>query len=59
MARFGAGRTYVNFTGEAGDDQARAAYAPDTYRRLQQLKDRYDPSNLFCFNQNVTPSAAS
>ena len=59
MARYGAGRTYVNFTGEAGDDNVRAAYAPDTYRRLQQLKDRYDPSNLFRFNQNVTPSAAS
>ena len=59
MALHGAGRTYVNFTGEAGDDQVKAAYPPDTYRRLQQLKDRYDPSNLFRFNQNVTPSATS
>ena len=59
MAFHGAGRTYVNFTGEAGDDQVKAAYPPDTYRRLQQLKDRYDPSNLFRFNQNVTPSATS
>ena len=49
----------MNFTGEAGDDQVKAAYPPDTYRRLQQLKDRYDPSNLFRFNQNVTPSATS
>ena len=32
---------------------------PDTYRRLQQLKNRYDPSNLFRFNQNVMPSATS
>jgi FAD/FMN-containing dehydrogenase len=59
MARYGAGRTYVNFTGEADDDQVRAAYAPDTYRRLQQVKDRYDPSNLFPFNQNVKPSTTS
>jgi FAD/FMN-containing dehydrogenase len=59
MARYGAGRTYVNFTGEADDDQVRAAYAPDTYRRLQQVKDRYDPSNLFRFNQNVKPSTTS
>jgi FAD/FMN-containing dehydrogenase len=59
MALYGAGRTYVNFTGEAGDDQVRAAYAPDTYGRLQQLKDRYDPSNLFRFNQNVKPSTTS
>ena len=59
MARYGAGRTYVNFTGEGGDDNVKAAYPPDTYRRLQQLKNRYDPSNLFRFNQNVTPSATS
>ncbi|MET0458440.1 MAG: FAD-binding oxidoreductase [Ilumatobacteraceae bacterium] len=57
MARYGTGRTYVNFTGEGGDDNVRAAYAPDTYRRLQQVKDRYDPSNMFRFNQNVMPSA--
>ncbi len=59
MAQYGAGRTYVNFTGEAGDDNVRAAYPPDTYRRLQQLKNRYDPSNLFRFNQNVTPTATN
>ena len=57
MAVYGAGRTYVNFAGESDEDTVRAAYAPDTYGRLQQLKDRYDPSNLFRFNQNVTPSA--
>jgi FAD/FMN-containing dehydrogenase len=57
MATYGGGRTYVNFTGEAGEDTVNAAYPPNTYRRLQQLKDRYDPSNLFRFNQNVTPSA--
>jgi len=57
VARYGAGRTYVNYTGEASDDTVRAAYAPDTYRRLQQVKDRCDPSNLFRFNQNITPSA--
>ena len=59
MARYGAGRTYVNFTGEAGDDNVRAAYPPDTYRRLQHLKNRCDPSNVFRFNQNVTPSVMS
>ena len=53
------GARSVNFTGEAGEDNVKAAYAPDTYRRLQHLKNRYDPSNLFRFNQNVTPSATS
>ena len=59
MARYGAGRTYVNYTGEAGEANVKAAYAPDTYRRLQHLKNRYDPSNLFRFNQNILPSATS
>lgn len=56
MARYGKGRMYVNFTGEGGDDKVKAAYAPDTYSRLQQVKDRCDPYNLFRFNQNVAPS---
>jgi FAD/FMN-containing dehydrogenase len=59
IARHGTGRTYVNFTGEAGDDNVKAAYTPDTHRRLQQLKNQYDPSNLFRFNQNITPPATT
>ena len=56
MARYGAGRTYVNFTGDAADATVKAAYPPETYQRLQQLKDRYDPANLFCFNHNIPPT---
>jgi len=48
--------TYVNFTGEAGEDRVRAAYPPDTYRRLVAVKDRYDPTNMFRLNQNIPPS---
>jgi FAD/FMN-containing dehydrogenase len=58
MVAYGAGRTYVNFAAEADEATLNAAYAPETFRRLQRLKDRYDPSNLFRFNQNVTPSAS-
>jgi FAD/FMN-containing dehydrogenase len=50
--------TYVNFTGEAGEDRVRAAYPKDTYERLVAVKDRYDPTNLFRLNQNLRPSAA-
>ena len=29
----------------------------DNFPRLQRLKDRYDPNNLFRRNQNIPPSA--
>jgi FAD/FMN-containing dehydrogenase len=57
MAAYGNGRLYVNFTGEGGADNVKAAYAPDVLRRLQQVKDRCDPSNRFRFNHNVAPSS--
>lgn len=56
MGRFlGSGR-YANYMGddEAGD-QAAAAYGPN-YRRLQDIKRRYDPENVFHLNQNIRPS---
>ena len=56
MAKYGAGQVYVNFTGEGGADKVKAAYSDKTYKRLQKVKDRTDPSNLFRFNQNIAPS---
>jgi FAD/FMN-containing dehydrogenase len=35
-----------------------AAYPPDTWIRLQQLKRRLDPKNRFRFNANIPPDAA-
>ncbi|MBS0340119.1 MAG: FAD-binding oxidoreductase [Proteobacteria bacterium] len=53
---FAAGR-YVNYldNDEAGDPVA-AAYGPN-YRRLQQVKARFDPTNFFRMNQNIRPLA--
>jgi FAD/FMN-containing dehydrogenase len=50
----GVGR-YVNYLDhdESGDPVA-AAYGPN-YRRLQELKAKYDPSNFFHMNQNIRP----
>ena len=48
--------TYVNFTGEADATLVRASYRPATYRRLVELKNEYDPTNLFRLNQNIAPS---
>lgn len=56
MAAYGSGRTYVNFTGDVAGDKARMSYPPDTYARLQAVKDEYDPTNVFRFNQNIPPT---
>jgi FAD/FMN-containing dehydrogenase len=47
---------YVNFTGEANTTLVRASYPEDTYRRLVELKNEYDPTNLFRLNQNIAPT---
>ncbi len=49
---------YVNFTGEDAPDQVHASYPSATYRRLAEVKNRYDPANLFRLNQNIPPVAA-
>ncbi len=56
MKPFTTGRAYLNFIGEEGEDRVRAAFGPETYARLQALKDRYDPTNLFRLNQNIKPT---
>jgi FAD/FMN-containing dehydrogenase len=55
---FATGGVYLNFIGEEGEDRVRSAYGADAYARLQALKDRYDPDNLFRRNQNIKPSGA-
>ena len=51
----GGGR-YVNYFAEddAGQEAARAAYGPN-YERLVQVKQAYDPENVFHLNANVDP----
>jgi FAD/FMN-containing dehydrogenase len=56
MAAYGAGRMYVNFTGEGSAGTMKASYPPETFARLQAVKDTYDPDNVFRFNQNIPPS---
>jgi FAD binding domain-containing protein/berberine-like enzyme len=57
MQPFAAG-VYVNYlsVGEQSD-RVRQAYGEEKYARLVELKNRYDPSNRFCFNQNILPDA--
>jgi FAD/FMN-containing dehydrogenase len=50
------GAVYVNNLGDEGQDRVKDAYGPN-HRRLVALKDRYDPANVFCLNQNIRPTA--
>ena len=50
-----AGTAYVNFMPEDEVDRVEAAYGGN-YRRLVEVKRRYDPQNLFRLNQNVRPN---
>ena len=46
---------YVNFLAEVDQKQVRAAYPGDTWKKLGQVKKKYDPTNLFRLNQNIPP----
>jgi FAD/FMN-containing dehydrogenase len=54
-APFATGGVYVNFLTGEEEDRVRAAYGPN-YERLVEIKNRYDPTNLFRMNQNIRPS---
>jgi len=55
--RQGDGGAYVNFLGDEGEAQVRAAYPGPTWERLAAIKARYDPTNLFRLNQNISPAS--
>jgi FAD/FMN-containing dehydrogenase len=53
--RQGEGGAYVNFLGDEGEARIREAYPGSTFERLAEIKQRYDPTNLFRLNQNIPP----
>jgi len=48
---------HVNFLSEEGEGRVKDAYTDAVWERLVRIKDRYDPDNLFCMNQNIRPSS--
>jgi FAD/FMN-containing dehydrogenase len=48
---------YVNFLdSDDGAGRVREAYGDDTYRRLAEVKAKYDPDNVFHNNKNILPA---
>lgn len=58
MQPFLADAAYVNYLGAVDDESVRSAYGAK-YARLAALKDKFDPTNFFCMNQNIRPTAAT
>lgn len=56
IKQFSTGKLYLNFLTDTGEDKVVAAYGEEKYEKLVQLKNKYDPENLFHLNQNIKPS---
>jgi FAD/FMN-containing dehydrogenase len=53
------GGVYINFLeGEEARQRTADAYLPETYRKLQALKAKYDPDNIFHFGFDIPPARA-
>ena len=57
IAPHATGGEYVNYMAEdVPGDRLRATYGDAKFARLRELKELYDPENVFRFNQNIEPS---
>lgn len=52
---YSAGGAYVNFMMDEGQERVQASFR-DNYGRLAIIKKKYDPTNFFRVNQNITPA---
>jgi FAD/FMN-containing dehydrogenase len=56
----GGGAAYVNYLNDdASPGEVKQAYGGQKYGRLQELKAKYDPQNLFRYNQNIPRACTS
>lgn len=54
---YSSGGAYLNFMMDEGQDRIKASYKQN-YKRLAQIKKKYDPDNFFSVNQNILPEDA-
>jgi FAD/FMN-containing dehydrogenase len=47
---------YANFLVNDWEGRIREAYPGFTWRRLTEIKKKYDPTNLFHLNPNIPPA---
>jgi FAD/FMN-containing dehydrogenase len=57
MKPWASGRQYLNMLDEDRVDRVAAAYGPEKFAKLQALKAKWDPTNLFRHNQNIPPAS--
>ncbi|HKG35405.1 MAG TPA: FAD-binding oxidoreductase [Solirubrobacterales bacterium] len=51
------GAVYPNFIGDEGQSRVAAAYGPDNYRRLAEVKAEFDPDDVFHLHHGIEPLA--
>jgi FAD/FMN-containing dehydrogenase len=52
---FASAGQYVNFMTEDEGERVNSVYGPN-YQRLAEIKKKFDPDNLFHYNQNIRPN---
>ena len=47
--------TYLNYLMDEGEQRVKESFGSH-YKRMEELKNKYDPTNLFRLNQNIRPT---
>lgn len=55
LAPWTIGGGYLNYASEAAGTDLETEFGAERYRRLREVKRRYDPDNVFRFNHNIAP----